>query len=78
MLGRLKMDIRECIDAYIQLSESVFQPKRSLNDIIRRWKGRGKFNSEKLTKAIREITEKAGQNADAKLLEDDFDPKCKV
>jgi hypothetical protein len=75
MLGRLRMSINECIDAYISLSDRIFQKKRHLVTI----KGniQGRFDSEELARAVREVVTGKGLEEDA-LLKDASDNVCKV
>jgi hypothetical protein len=75
MLGRLQMSVIECTDAYIALSEKIFQRQRHRVD----WRGRvqGRFDSDELERAIKEIVVKQGLDKDA-LLKDSPDAKCKV
>ena len=81
MLGRLKMDIEDCITAYLQISEEVFQPRRrslnflgKANDAL---KVRGRFNSEALKKGIQRSVVQAGEDRDVKL-KVEAKPKCRV
>jgi patatin-like phospholipase/acyl hydrolase len=81
MLGRLKMNIEDCITAYLQLSQEVFQPRRrslnflgKANDVLR---VRGRFDSEALRKGIQRVVMEAGEDGDAKLKVED-EPKCRV
>jgi hypothetical protein len=55
MLGRLEMDVDECISAYSKLMESVFEEKSSWLPVS--WTGRTKarFDSSRLKKAIEEV-----------------------
>lgn len=80
MLGRLRMNIQECIEAYQKISERVFKPKRSRLNVLGRgkdlWSLDGAFDADELAQAIREVVVNAGEDGDAKLLEDD--PACKV
>ena len=75
MLGRLRMTVDECIDAYVSLSDRVFQKRRHRVTI----KGlvQGRFDSEELKRAIKEIIVRQGLAEDA-LLKDAPDAKCKV
>lgn len=81
MLGRLNMSVEECIDAYLQLSSDVFQPKRSSFNLLGRasdaLKVRGRFSSEELKKKIQEITVAAKEGANAKL-KVESEPACRV
>ena len=75
MLGRLKMSVNECIDAYLSLSDRVFQKKRHWVTI----KGsiQSRFDSEELERAVKEVVTAQGLQEDA-LLKDASDDACKV
>ncbi len=75
MLGRLQMTIDECIDAYILLSDRVFQKRRHRVTI----KGniQGRFDSDELERAIKEIVVMQGLAENA-LFKDSSNAKCKV
>jgi len=75
MLGRLHMSIDECTDAYVTLSKMVFQKQRHRVDL--RGKIQGRFDSDELERAIKEIVVRQGLDEDA-LLKDSPDAKCKV
>lgn len=80
MLGRLRMTLEECEDAYLKLSKRIFTAKRS------RWnkpmqaldflEADGKFDAEILELAIREVI-KAKEGSDEGLLKHD-ESSCKV
>ena len=76
MLGRLEMNIDECIDAYVALFDQVFQKKWhrvTINGHVQ-----GRFDTEELERSIREIVkqkDKAGENA---LLKGSENQQCKV
>ena len=53
MLGRLQMDIDQCINAYISMFDRVFQKKR--HRITIRGKVQDRFDTQELEKAIKEI-----------------------
>jgi hypothetical protein len=61
MLGRLEMDVNECISAYSELMESVFGEK--LSWLPTSWTGRNQaqFDSTWLRKAVDEVI--TGQGA---------------
>jgi hypothetical protein len=65
MLGRLRMTIDECIDAYLSLPDRIFQKKRHRVTI----KGniQGRFDSEELARAIKEVVRGKGLQEDALL-----------
>jgi hypothetical protein len=75
MLGRLKISIGACIDAYLSLSDRVFQKKR--HRVTVKGKIQGRFDSEELTLAVKEIVRKQGLDENA-LLKDTPDAICKV
>jgi patatin-like phospholipase/acyl hydrolase len=81
MLGRLKMDIEACIEAYLQISKGVFQPRKNKFDLIGRandaLKVRGRFDSEALKREIQRIVAQAGEKEEAKLRVE-AKPKCRV
>jgi hypothetical protein len=60
MLGRLEMDVDECVSAYSKLMESVFEDKSSWLPIS--WTGRTKaqFDSTRLKNAIEEVITRQG------------------
>jgi len=75
MLGRLKMTVDDSIDAYLSLSDRVFQKKRHRVTI----KGniQGRFDSEELVRAVKEVVTAQNLKEDA-LLKDVSDNACKV
>ena len=75
MLGRLRMSIDECIDAYLSLSDRIFQKKR--HRVTVNGKLQGRFDSEALAQAIKEVVAKKGFQEDA-LLKDVSDDACKM
>ncbi|KAF2203800.1 FabD/lysophospholipase-like protein [Delitschia confertaspora ATCC 74209] len=75
MLGRLYMTVDECIDAYISLSDRVFQKQRHRMTI--KGQVQGRFDSDELERAIKEIVVRQGEREDA-LLKDAQDAKGKI
>ena len=75
MLGRLQMAVDECINAYVSLSDRIFQKQRHRVTIKGRVQGR--FDSDELERAIKEIVLRQGLAEDT-LLKDTPDGKCKV
>jgi hypothetical protein len=75
MLGRLKMSIDDCIDAYLSLSDRVF--KKKSHRVTVRGHIQGRFDSEELAQAVKEVVTKQGLQEDA-LLRDLSDDACKV
>ncbi|KAI8952360.1 acyl transferase/acyl hydrolase/lysophospholipase [Xylaria longipes] len=80
MLGRLRMSILDCIEAYKRLSTRVFKPKRGRMNVIGRskdlWSLSGSFDADELSRAIQDIVEQSGESGDAKLL--NTDSRCRV
>jgi hypothetical protein len=75
MLGRLKMSIDECIDAYLSLSDRIFQKKR--HRVTIKGKIQGRFDSEELGRAVKEVVKAQGLQEDV-LLKGTLDDACKV
>jgi hypothetical protein len=75
MLGRLRMSVADCIDAYISLSARVFRKTRQQvtyeDDFL------GLFDSQRLGRAVMRIIEQQGFDKNM-LLEDTSDNACKV
>ena len=64
MLGRLEMDVDECILAYNRLIESVFKDKNSAFGFTGLGKVKAKFNSNKLKDAIQEVVDNQSKDKD--------------
>ncbi len=81
MLGRLRMTLQECEDAYLDLSKEIFTP-RSQGSWNPLWSTktfldvRGRFDSKVLEEAIKKYIQKMNFPDDI-LLKDDK-PECKV
>lgn len=77
MLGRLEMDIDECIDAYCQLMKSIFSEKA--NNIPVDWAGniQAQYDSKKLRAAIEEVVTRASASPQD-LLNDGKTRRCRV
>lgn len=60
MLGRLEMDVDECISEYNKLMKAVFEEKSSRFPVG--WTGRVKaqFDSKRLSSAIEEVIQSKG------------------
>jgi len=74
-----QMDIQTCIDAYIELSKTVFTPRkrnRVFGRVFQNVIGNAAFNHKALEQAIKKIVSQSQGDEDAPLLEDE--PKCKV
>ena len=69
------MTVNECIDAYVLLSDRIFQKQR--HRVMTKGRVQGRFDSDELERAIKEIVVRQGLAEDA-LLKDTPDAKCKV
>ncbi|KAL8330853.1 hypothetical protein RB593_001686 [Gaeumannomyces tritici] len=74
MLGRLRMSVDECIEAYTSLSDKVFEKK--CHRVTIKGKLQGRFDSAELERAIKQIVQQRGQAEDALLK--DLQAPCKV
>lgn len=79
MLGRLEMDVDECIQMYTGLIRSIFDDKSKGLPFhrLKPWKLKGRFDSAKLEKAIKSVLTGSG-NSEKELLNDNVDRRCKV
>jgi len=77
MLGRLEMDVDECITAYSDLAEAVFSQKMSRLPFNLKGKVKAQFDSSKLEKAIGDTMKRAGISETA-LLNDGAERGCKT
>jgi hypothetical protein len=75
MLGRLQMTVDDCIDAYVSLSDKVFQKRR--HRVTIKGNVQERFDPDELERAIKGIVVRQGLEEDA-LLKDSPDAKCKV
>lgn len=77
MLGRLEMDVDECIEAYLELSGRVFQPSWWRWPLDWRLRLRPRFDSEALEKSIKDVVYACTGDEDSLLMVED-DPECKM
>jgi len=81
MLGRLRLTLDQCQDAYIRLAERIFNPKRNKMNIGGKVKdfllADGRFDSVALEEVVKEIIVESGGLRVDELLQDP-DPKCNV
>lgn len=77
MLGRLEMDVDECISAYVDLMRTIFE--HTLNSVRFSFTGRikPKFDSGKLRDAITKVVEH-DDGRKTGLLNDGKEDGCKV
>jgi hypothetical protein len=60
MLGRLEMDVDECIAAYTEFASNVFSEKASLVPITIKGDIKARFYSERLSEAIQKVLARKG------------------
>lgn len=77
MLGRLEMDVDECIAAYSNLAEAVFSQKKSRMPFNLKGKVKAQFDSSKLENTIRDTIKKA-KFSEAALFNDGVDRGCRT
>ena len=63
MLGRLEMDVDECITAYSKLMKAVFEKESSQLPVSWRGKVKARFDSKKLKSAVEEVINNKGASA---------------
>jgi hypothetical protein len=82
MLGRLEMDVDECIEAYTELMKAVFEKKQSLLPVGLRGMIKSRFSSKALENAVKGVIEKrAGLRVDEPFYvetENEGSRKCRV
>lgn len=69
MLGRLRMDLDKCIDAYQQLVLSVFRRRTALTQISVVGRLKARYSHEFLTASAKEIITRQGLNEEELLQE---------
>lgn len=77
MLGRLEMDVDECITAYSSLAEAVFSHKKSRLPFSLRGKTIARFDSSKLEDAIRR-TIRGAKYSETDLFNDGKERGCRT
>lgn len=75
MLGRLRMTVDDCIDAYTSLSDKVFEKKS--HRVTVKGKLQGRFDKVELEGAVKQILVDRSFDKDT-LLKDSPDAPCKV
>ncbi|KAI9888492.1 MAG: hypothetical protein M1814_006883 [Vezdaea aestivalis] len=76
MLGRLEMDIDQCIEAYIALSDRVFRKKQHRIKVNGQVQGR--FDTAELEQSIRDIVKQMTSTGENTLLKGPKGQMCKV
>lgn len=77
MLGRLKMDVDDCITAYCELTKQIFAKRLRKLPLGLGGKVKARFDSQKLEDAIKDVVTKSG-NPETALLDDEKDRGCRV
>ncbi len=77
MLGRLRMSIHECEDAYVKFSQDIFKPPNTMAKAYNFVNSNGRFSTQALENNIKELIDKMGlpQN---ELFKDKRDDSCKT
>lgn len=87
MLGRLEMDVDECIVAYKALMEAVFEKKQSFLPVGLGGMIKPQFSSKELEKAVKSVIESRGEVTGQQIsvdepfhikAEDEDSRKCRV
>lgn len=65
MLGRLEMNVDDCIAAYSDLAAAVFGKKLSSLPFSVKGKVKARFDSAKLEKAVRKVVKRSGTSEDS-------------
>jgi hypothetical protein len=76
MLGRLEMDVDQCILAYGDLAEEVFGEKNSRFPLTFGGQIKARFDSQKLKTAIQRVIEQSGLT-EADVLNDGVERGCR-
>jgi hypothetical protein len=77
MLGRLEMDVDECIAAYSELAAAVFGENLSRIPFSMKGKIQARFDSAKLESAIRKVIRSFGAS-ETDLLNDGTERGCRT
>jgi len=67
MLGRLEMDVDECIEEYVELMATVFGARARRIPISWRGKIKPRFDSKNLENAVKQVLIRKGMAVDARL-----------
>lgn len=78
MLGRLKMDIDDCIDAYVELVKDVFGERSHSAPITLSGRLQSRFDSKKLKGAIEQVLCKHNIPLKTPFVEQGSTGACKV
>lgn len=70
MLGRLRMNVDDCINAYQETGSRVFQKRKTLNPISATGRLKARYSHEALTTVAKEIIKRRGLREEALLQAD--------
>jgi hypothetical protein len=76
MLGRLEMDVDDCITAYSELAEAVFGEKLSPFPFSLKGRVKARFDSTKLEKAVRKVVQSS--TSENELFNDGTERGCRT
>jgi hypothetical protein len=76
MLGRLEMDVDECITAYSDLAEAVFGVRLGSFPFSLKGKVKARFDSTKLEKVVRKVVQSSASDND--LFNDGTERGCRT
>jgi calcium-independent phospholipase A2-gamma len=77
MLGRLEMNIDDCIEAFTEMMDEIFKQKAKIPFKLFSGEVKPRYDSATLERCIRKVVTEAGLPPDAKL-RDPKDSTCKV
>ena len=77
MLGRLEMNVDECIECYKSLADDVFSTPLHTFPVGMNGKIRSKFDAEKLERSIRDVMARKDVSENA-LFDDGVERKCRT
>ena len=77
MLGRLEMNIDDCIEAFTEMMDEIFKQKAKIPFKLFSGKVKPRYNSATLERCIRKVITNAGLPSDAKLRHPKYS-SCKV
>jgi hypothetical protein len=77
MLGELRMDVDQCIEAFMELTRVVFKKRRHQFSLSVTGKINSRFEAVQLERVIKELCIRSGLDPDA-LLMGGNDVKCKT
>jgi patatin-like phospholipase/acyl hydrolase len=78
MLGRLEMDVDECIDAYRKLTETIFKSKKNRMGLSLKGDVSARFSSETLRDAIKTVVNETNRFTDTDPFNDQQSRSCRV